>query len=137
LLQRQQAAAPIGDLGGRLRTHTPTFRLVSKLLSQRRFRWLGGFDWREIACRCNFTKEKDAARNDKALHLQTSQYEPAAYHAMDLKGLRHIVSRLVVTLMMRPQRCAISVGTTARVIKKAAMRLTSMTPRNSSGVVSR
>ena len=50
--------------------------------------------------------------------------------------LRHMVSRLVVTLMMRPQRCANSVGTTARVIRNVATILTSMMRRNSSGVVS-
>ena len=49
---------------------------------------------------------------------------------------RHIVSRLVVTLMMRPQRCARSAGNTARVIRNAATTLTSMMRRNSSGVVS-
>ena len=50
--------------------------------------------------------------------------------------LRHIVSRLVVTLMMRPQCCAISVGSAARVIRNGAITLTSMTRRNSSGVAS-
>ena len=47
---------------------------------------------------------------------------------------RYMVSRLVVTLMMRPQCCLSIDGMAARLIRKVPMTLTSMIRRNSSGV---
>src|SRR6185437_5053593 len=51
--------------------------------------------------------------------------------------LRHIESRLVVTLMMRPQRCSIMGFTAARVIRNGAIVLTSIMRRKSAGAMSR
>jgi transposase len=62
------------------------------------------------------------------------------YLARELIVLGHDVRQVPPVyarpIMMRPQRCASSVGSTARVIRKAATRLTSMTRRNSSDVAS-
>src|SRR5262252_4819074 len=66
----------------------------------------------------------------------TSASCPALEGPYGVPPLRHMVSMLVVTLMMRPQPCSRRCPTTALDIKKAPLRLTATTRLQAAGEMS-